>query len=446
MENVASATRQPYRLLFVANEGDDAEIAELIAAKADHIIVPANRISWACKINDGFRATTEEWIFTGADDLNFHPDWFERALLWANDTIGIIGTNDICNPRVMTGEHSTHMLVRRSYIEKWGTIDEPGVVLHERYRHAFADDECVATAKARGVYVHAYDSIVEHMHPNTQKSEMDETYKEGMKYSADGRRVFSQRKKLWADETRIRARMQPPPSHVVVVTATYGGYDPHLRVPAVQDIPTDWVCVTDDPGLVVPNPWHVIVREGRFDDPRMSAKVPKMLPDVGCDDVVWMDASHEITSPSFVREALLSRHDGIAAFRHPRRDCAYREIDALLGSENQNGLYFNRPLRAQKAAYKAERYPLRHGLYACGVLAWDLRDPRARQLGQAWLDETEKWSHQDQIEFPVVCRRLGIKPGTFPIRQIDNKFGKPGDYLGNRWLRIHRHIKLTVPA
>lgn len=444
MSNVKAATPSRHRLLFVASQGDDDEIAELRAAGADHIVVQAERGSWACKINDGVRASREPWVFTGADDLDFHPGWFERALSWATDSTCVIGTNDICNHRVMTGLHSTHSLFRRDYVERFGTIDQPGLVCHEGYGHAYADDEAVLTAKARGVYVHAFDSIVEHLHPLVSKSPDDETYRIGRKASAAGSRLLAQRRKLWSDEGWVRASMVAPPERAVVVTATYGGYDADLHVPVQQDIPTRFVCVSDH-DFDAPPPWQVVVAEPRWpDDPRMSAKVPKMLPDVGCDDVVWIDASHEIVSARFVREALMSRNDGIAAFAHPRRRCIYAEIQALLGPERQGGLYADRPLRQQSMHYRAERYPTGAGLYACGTLAWDLRHPKAREFGAAWLEETSRWSHQDQVEFPVVARRLGITPGVFRIKQIDPVLSRGHPYLANGWLRIHPHTRADI--
>jgi len=220
------------------------------------------------------------------------------------------------------------------------------------------------------------------------------------------------------------------------VTACYGGVDTTLRPPAVQDMPVQWVCFTDEPDLRAPLPWKVIHQPPRFDHPNLAAKVHKTTPDVGCPDVVWVDASMEITSPSFVREALAARRDGVAVFTHPRRECIYDEADASLGGEGQGGKYAGQPLVEQVAHYRAEGHPEKAGLYACGVVAWDLTNPTAVKLGRAWLAECERWSWQDQLSFPVVCRRLGITPGTFPLRQIERR---GHGFLANRWLRIHPH-------
>ena len=49
---------------------------------------------------------------------------------------------------------------------------------------------------------------------------------------------------------------------------------------------------------------------------------------------------------------------------------------------------------------------------------------------------------QDQISFPVVCRRLGINPGTFPFSQIQRtETGSEGWVLVNNWLSIWPHLR-----
>lgn len=443
IESVAAATPEPHRLLFVASADDPAELAALKNAAADVLVVPANRRSWAKKINDGYQATVEDWIFTGADDLAFRPGWFSRALAWADDHVAVIGTNDIANPRVMTGTHSTHSLFRRSYVKEHGTIDGPGI-MHEGYAHQFADDEAVATAMARGVYVHAFDSIVEHLHPMVNKAPDDDTYRLGREHTRESKRLFLNRKRLWAIPAApvVAAPVVPAPARAVVVTACYGGIDTLLHPQVAQDMPVDWFCFTDQSDLKAPAPWKMIHQAARFDHPCMAAKVHKATPTADCPDVVWIDASMEVTSPSFVREALAARHDGVAVFAHPRRRCIYTEADASLGAEGQDGKYASQPLLDQVAHYRTEGHPAGGGLYACGTVAWDLTDPRAVELGRRWLAECERWSWQDQLSFPVVCRRLGITPGVFPVRQIERR-GR--GFLANRWLRIHQHT-ITTPT
>lgn len=195
--SVEDATPEPHRLLFVVNDDDAAELEALEAAGADFLVVGPARRSYACKINEGVNATTEPLIFTAADDLQFHPGWFEAAAAFVGDGVHVVGTNDGTNMRTVLGFHSTHTLFTRAYVEKYGTIDEPGKVFCEKYRHDYCDDEAIETAKSRGVYAHAFESVVEHMHPMANKAEDDDTYRLGRKWSPNGHSVYKTRRHLW---------------------------------------------------------------------------------------------------------------------------------------------------------------------------------------------------------------------------------------------------------
>jgi glycosyltransferase involved in cell wall biosynthesis len=195
--SVEAATSEAHRLVFVVNDDDEAELEALTAAGADHVVVGPARRSYACKINDGFNATTEPVVFSAADDVRFHAGWFKAAAGLLGDGVEVVGTNDSCNMRTVLGFHSTHTLFTRGYIERCGTIDEPGKVLCEKYKHDYCDDEFIETAKARGVYAHAFDSIVEHLHPMVNKAADDDTYRLGRRWSPNGHSVYKTRRHLW---------------------------------------------------------------------------------------------------------------------------------------------------------------------------------------------------------------------------------------------------------
>ena len=234
-----------------------------------------------------------------------------------------------------------------------------------------------------------------------------------------------------------------------ILTAMFGGTDV-IRPQVTQDIDVDWICVTDDPELPVPAPFRrVVVRpetvfdhgQGSWYDPALSAKRFKLMPwtIVDADYVLWIDANMEVTSPGFAREALACPRNGIALFLHPRRRCIYDESEVSLGTPWRPGRYRGLPIREQVAHYRADGHPEQGGLYASGVIAWDLTDPRARALGEEWMTEVERWTVQCQLSLPVVLRRLGIEPGTFPGPQAESQYSGPG-YRGNRWLRIWPHL------
>jgi hypothetical protein len=109
----------------------------------------------------------------------------------------VIGTNDLGNPRVTSGEHATHLLVRRSYVDDMGSSwDGPKVVAHEGYGHWFVDDELVTAAKQRGVWAMALGSLVEHLHPAWGKANDDDVYELGESHATTDRETFEARCKI----------------------------------------------------------------------------------------------------------------------------------------------------------------------------------------------------------------------------------------------------------
>lgn len=197
--SIRAATPDPYTLLFLATPTDRDVLHELRREHQEFLTVPyRDRGDYARKINTGVHATTEPWVFTGACDLHFHPNWLGHALKQAGtrDGVGVVGTNDLSNRRVIRGQHSTHSLCARWYCQL-GTIDEPGKLLHEGYPHEFVDDELVATARHRGAFVFAARSIVEHLHPMCSKAPMDDLYAGQGHRMKVGRKVYERRVPLW---------------------------------------------------------------------------------------------------------------------------------------------------------------------------------------------------------------------------------------------------------
>jgi len=151
-------------------------------------------VTFAEKVNAGYRQTPEPWLLLVGSDVRFHPGWLDHAQAVAGDRYHVVGTNDLGNPRVTSGEHATHLLIRRSYVDEVGASwDGPGVLAHESYRHWFVDDELVTAAKQRGVWAMALGSMVEHLHPAWGKAPMDEVYTLGMQHADIDRERFEQR-------------------------------------------------------------------------------------------------------------------------------------------------------------------------------------------------------------------------------------------------------------
>jgi len=186
------------RVLFLVSPGDVTVHAAVDRAGCERLTVAKlPNGDYARKINAGYRHTTEAQLFLAADDLLFHPGWLDAAVAQLGPGIGVVGTNDLGSPRVMAGQHATHSLVTRSYVDEFGTIDEPGLVLHEGYPHEYVDDELVGTAKHRGAWAFAADARVEHLHPNWGKARSDPVYAQQRARMRAGAPLYQQRRRLW---------------------------------------------------------------------------------------------------------------------------------------------------------------------------------------------------------------------------------------------------------
>ncbi len=126
-------------VLFLLSPHDHAVRDAVERCRGQALLVPYNaRGDYARKINRGIAETHTRYVFTAADDLRFHPGWFEAAHAYMSKNVAVVGTNDLANQR--GGTHATHFLVARWYVEQHGTIDEPGKLMFDGYVHEFCDD------------------------------------------------------------------------------------------------------------------------------------------------------------------------------------------------------------------------------------------------------------------------------------------------------------------
>jgi hypothetical protein len=195
-ESLVEADATPY---FIANQDDTEEIAALQDLEVPYLTVgPRAPGDYARKINHAVRATREPWLFLGADDLKFAPGWLDVAIAVAErEGVGVVGTNDLGNPAVIRGQHSTHSLVSREYAVERGSIDQPRLLLHEGYDHQFVDNEFVETARHRGQFAFAQRAVVEHLHPHWGKAENDSTYEIAVASYRRDQEIFRRRRRLW---------------------------------------------------------------------------------------------------------------------------------------------------------------------------------------------------------------------------------------------------------
>lgn len=207
VESIHERSTLVEEVVFLVTPGDVEQHYAATRTGARVEVVPFELAGgdYARKINYGIEITTAPWVLQASDDLLFHAGWDEAAMLRDHgEHIGVIGTNDLGNPMVRSGRHSTHSLLRRAYVEERGTVDESGKALHEGYWHCWVDNELIETAVARRAYAAARKSLVEHLHPiwpdrrtGKRKAEDDSTYRRGQKRYREDNLLFRERRPLW---------------------------------------------------------------------------------------------------------------------------------------------------------------------------------------------------------------------------------------------------------
>jgi glycosyltransferase involved in cell wall biosynthesis len=196
VDSIRASTMSEYRVLFICSPRDKPQIAVCTQTGAEVLLTDWNPGpgDYARKINLGFAQGDSEWVFQGADDIIFHANW-DVAAIWASrNGKRVIGTNDLHNPSVRKGKHSTHSLIARSYVEERpATADESDPVLFEGYDHQYVDTELIEVAKRRKEFAFAGNSIVEHFHPNWGNAANDPTYRKAMRRAVADRNLYFER-------------------------------------------------------------------------------------------------------------------------------------------------------------------------------------------------------------------------------------------------------------
>lgn len=194
----AQNTENEYCVYFICSPNDRDQIRECQQSEAEVIVASfkPRGADFARKINLAFDLTEEEWLFQAADDVRFSPGWDTKALsMSVIRPAQVVGTNDLGNPLVLRGGHSTHTLFKREYIDDFGsgTVDGSGRVFSELYDHQWCDTEFVYTARYRGRWAFCKQAVVEHFHPHWGKGEMDSTYVKATRATAEDQNLFAAR-------------------------------------------------------------------------------------------------------------------------------------------------------------------------------------------------------------------------------------------------------------
>jgi len=205
---------------------------------------------------------------------------------------------------------------------------------------------------------------------------------------------------------------------IVVYTAITNGFDELKEQQNTQG--ADFVAFLDfAPEQTI---WQARKAHVGFSDPVRDAKIHKILPQrylPEYDYWLWMDGTLTLRVPA---KELVEKYLGgadIALFAHSCRRSVGEEL-ACIGYRKDDPQIMTR----QVEGYQKEGFPDNLGLWECTMIL--RRNTKAvREFNKLWWEEIKKGSRRDQLSFPYVCWKTGIKINTIP----GNVYNGGNDYF-----------------
>lgn len=196
-----------------------------------------------------------------------------------------------------------------------------------------------------------------------------------------------------------------PIEKIAVVSACYGTYD-IPKPPTRQDTehPVEFIMVSDSPNGW-PG-WKNVYEPRHHLHANVAAKIPKLRPDLYTDAnyTIWIDAGCNFTDQLVNKVLTISDYAEWTMFTHPHRVKLCPEVEV----SRMNVKYEPMLLEKQIETYLAEGYP-DDQLWGTGLMGRYVTDFN-KGFGDAWLREICRWSFQDQLSFPYLCWKYGLKP------------------------------------
>jgi len=242
------------------------------------------------------------------------------------------------------------------------------------------------------------------------------------------------------------------------VTSITGGYEQTCKKPAPQRIPCDFIVFTDRPKTIETHDgaWKVVdanLYEYGVDHARDASTNPReinslwnnrhpfnkakffklnlhRIPELASYDVVvWLDGTVEITDPMCAERVLGALGDSPLVFRHEHRKGSLKaEVDDSMYAKYTSAFWNGhqqpvQDLQKQYADYVRDGFVERwipnpidehDGVWITCFVAWDMRSPRTAEFLDMWWRENVVHTTQDQVSFPYVAWKTGIRPRSLP--------------------------------
>lgn len=192
LESLA-ATAPGIRVVIVS-DGDDAQTtvaidgAEKLDLKIVGIVVDPGKTA-AEKWNIGLDLVSTNTVVFAADDLVFHPEWFEKtikALRAFPDGSALVGFDELAG-----SPHPLHFAATRKILDEING----GLLSVPHYKSWYMDTELCDKARRWGRYIPNCGAIVEHKHPMHGTAPIDTLHRTGFLANQHRDRFIYERRK-----------------------------------------------------------------------------------------------------------------------------------------------------------------------------------------------------------------------------------------------------------
>jgi len=193
-------------VLFLPDEDDKPTIDALRQHKAWYSIAHKSEkfgvATYETKVNHAYQMTDTPYLMYASDDVEPQDGWLNHALniMRTKPNVGLLATNDGHHPLVKKGKLATHGIIRRSYVQEYGTASLPdaGPIFYEGYRHWCCDAEASYVARMRGAF--HYDSNIRVLHRQVRDRYAEEkTYAIGRAHANSDRALLMERCPTWPE-------------------------------------------------------------------------------------------------------------------------------------------------------------------------------------------------------------------------------------------------------
>lgn len=213
---------------------------------------------------------------------------------------------------------------------------------------------------------------------------------------------------------------------IAVITASLGGFD-KTEPPVPQSIGYDYFLFTDEN---FPPRFNAMT-------PRLQAKIPKffgwqMVP--GYDYYFWIDGNLVLSSPDSLKYFFDNCQDyDIVVLKHPGRPDIRQEVRYTRKGVRQQakyliGRYENELLKEQYDVIKADK-DFADDLLVCGGVFMYRNTPEVQQMLKEWWYYVSRYIIQDQISFPYILKKSGLRVNVRPDIYNDCPYLKPKGHV-----------------